>query len=139
MDIFYKSHDPTFDTKAQYMSAIFYESQQQKSLAEQSLKEAQKQFTQPIVTKILALKVFNNAENYHQKYFLRKNKSLLESLNLSDEQLIDSHIATRLNGFSAGFGSIEQFDEELNSFGISSENADHLRQSIKSGPNLGEC
>lgn len=121
------------------MSAIFYKSEEQKSLAESSLKETQKQFSEPIVTKILPFEVFYNAENYHQKYFLRKNKSILSTLNLTDEQLINSEIATRLNGFSAGFGSIQQFNEEVNGFHISDEDRQHIIQIIKSGPNLGEC
>ena len=123
------------------MSAIFYKDEQQKELAQNSLKEKQKQLSQQIVTQLLPLKQYYLAEDYHQKYFLRKHRSLLAELKLSDSQIVDSPIATRLNAFCAGFGSEQQMNEDLKQFGLklSKENENLLKQSIGYGPNLGEC
>lgn len=73
--MFWKSHDPTTlnrqgaDVGTQYRSAIFYHDEAQRKAAEQSLKEAQMDFDDPIVTQIGPLKEFYEAENYHQDYY----------------------------------------------------------------------
>ncbi len=75
LDVYWKAHDPTTmnrqgaDVGTQYRSAIFYNDDKQKAAAEKSKKEAQKQFDDPIVTEIQALKEFYKAENYHQDYY----------------------------------------------------------------------
>lgn len=73
--MFWKSHDPTTlnkqgaDVGTQYRSVIFYHDDAQRKAAEKSLKEAQKDFDDPIVTRIEPLKDFYEAENYHQDYY----------------------------------------------------------------------
>ena len=72
---FWEAHDPTTlnrqgnDTGTQYRSIILYENEAQKAAAEKSKAEAQKHFSQPIVTEIVALKKFYKAEGYHQDYY----------------------------------------------------------------------
>lgn len=123
------------------MSAIFYKDEQQKELAQKSLQERQKQLSNPIVTQLLPLEGYYLAEDFHQKYFLRKHRSLLAELKLSDIDIIESPIATRMNAFCAGFGSVEQLDEELKRYGVklSDDNLSLVKQLIGYGPNLGEC
>ena len=60
--MFWENHDPTRCASRQYMSAIFYHGEQQKRLAEESMKERQKQLSKPIVTKIKAADTFYEAE-----------------------------------------------------------------------------
>jgi len=75
VDIFWESHDPTTvnrqgaDVGTQYRSVIFYHSEEQKKTVEISKQEAQKNFSQPIVTEIQPLTKFYPAENYHQDYY----------------------------------------------------------------------
>ena len=72
---FFEAHDPTTlnrqgaDSGTQYRSVIFYQSEAQKAAATKSKKEAQAQFSSPIVTEISPLTQFYKAENYHQDYF----------------------------------------------------------------------
>jgi peptide-methionine (S)-S-oxide reductase len=72
---FWKSHDPTTlnrqgaDVGTQYRSVIFYHDEKQKAIAEQSKREAQAMFSDPIVTEIVPLKEFYKAEHYHQDYY----------------------------------------------------------------------
>ena len=77
LDIFWRHINPTdpggqfADRGSQYRSAIFYHNPEQKRLAEQS-KEALNRsgkFTKPIVTEILPLSTFYEAEEYHQDYY----------------------------------------------------------------------
>jgi peptide-methionine (S)-S-oxide reductase len=73
------AHDPTElnrqgpDEGTQYRSAIFYQSEEQKRVAEayiQQLTEA-KVFRSRIVTKVVALPAFYPAEEYHQNFIQR--------------------------------------------------------------------
>jgi len=80
--VFWEAHDPTSlnkqgaDTGTQYRSAIFYNTDEQKKIAEKSKAEAGKEFSKPIVTEIAKAGDFYPAENYHQDYYnLNKNRN----------------------------------------------------------------
>lgn len=81
LETFWHVHDPTSlnrqgaDAGIQYRSAIFYETDEQRAIAEKSKKEASKDFDKPIVTEITKAPEFYAAEDYHQNYYrLNKNK-----------------------------------------------------------------
>ena len=73
------AHDPTElnrqgpDTGTQYRSAIFYADDEQKQAAEIFIAKltADKTFAKPIVTQVVPLKQFYNAEDYHQNYLVQ--------------------------------------------------------------------
>lgn len=77
LEVFLWVHDPTTlnrqgpDVGTQYRSAIFYRSEEQKTVAEQVIKETQsaKLWKDPIVTEVTPFKAFYKAEDYHQEYF----------------------------------------------------------------------
>jgi peptide-methionine (S)-S-oxide reductase len=79
LEIFFSVHDPTAlnrqgaDVSTQYRSSIFYQSEEQKAIAEELIGELDKAqlWKNPIVTKILPLDKFYLAEDYHQEYFSR--------------------------------------------------------------------
>lgn len=76
LDLFWKSIDPTDDSGQfvdrgfQYTTAIFYEDDKQKKLAEKSKNklEKSKRYNKPIVTQIIPFTNFYSAEEYHQNY-----------------------------------------------------------------------
>ncbi|KAK9465875.1 peptide methionine sulfoxide reductase MsrA [Lipomyces arxii] len=79
IDFFFRMHDPTTmnrqgpDRGPQYRSAIFYHSDEQKKTAEEVKQRLQKNFyTEKIVTELIPIGVFWDAEQYHQLY-LDKN------------------------------------------------------------------
>ena len=78
LEQFWKIHDPTTlnrqgpDEGTQYRSIILYADEAQRLAAEQSRAAAQVRFRSPIVTEIVPLEKFYEAEGYHQDYF-RKN------------------------------------------------------------------
>ncbi|BCA55208.1 Peptide methionine sulfoxide reductase MsrA [Nitrospira sp. KM1] len=80
LESFWKNVDPITanaqfcDHGSQYRSAIFYQSEEEKRLAEQSkqMLEQSKRFKQPIVTQIGPASEFFSAEDYHQDYY-KKN------------------------------------------------------------------
>ena len=74
LEIFWNIHNPTQlnrqgpDIGTQYRSAIFYHSEEQKKIAEQSKESKQKQYNKKIVTEIIPAQEFYPAKEYHQKY-----------------------------------------------------------------------
>ncbi|KAG0736439.1 hypothetical protein G6F57_009052 [Rhizopus arrhizus] len=80
VEFFYRMHDPTTanaqgpDVGTQYRSAIFYHSDEQKSIAERVTSEVQEKHYKgrKIVTEIVPAGKFYDAETYHQEY-LDKN------------------------------------------------------------------
>ena len=75
LEFFWEAHDPTtlnrqgHDAGTQYRSIILYSSEAQRLAAEKSKAAAQKNFKSPIVTEIVPLKKFYEAERYHQNYY----------------------------------------------------------------------
>ena len=76
---FWRCHNPTqingqgFDTGTQYRSVIFYYSDEQKKIAEDSKENFQKNIGKPVATEISKAKEFFLAEDYHQCYIQKKN------------------------------------------------------------------
>ncbi len=79
LDLFFKLHDPTQkdmqypDVGTQYRSEIFYETEEQKQEAFETLNEINKNLDGKIQTNISAVKNYCKAEEYHQKY-IEKNR-----------------------------------------------------------------
>ncbi len=77
LEVFWQTHDPTTpdrqgnDVGPQYRSVIFYHTDAQKRLAEQSRQEldASGLLAGPVVTQVVPFTEFYRAELYHQNYF----------------------------------------------------------------------
>jgi len=78
--VFMTTHDPTTlnrqgaDVGTQYRSVIFYHDENQKEVAEGVLSEMSSYYENPVVTELSPLKIFYEAEDYHQDYY-RNNQS----------------------------------------------------------------
>ena len=79
LGIFFAIHDPTTlnrqggDIGTQYRSAIFFHSPEQKTIADEVIRDLteQKLWSDPIVTEVTPLSEFYPAEGYHQEYYER--------------------------------------------------------------------
>lgn len=77
LEVFWHTHNPTTknrqgaDVGPQYRSVIFYMNEDQKQIAEESMKktDASDLWKDPIVTEIEPLSNYSVAENYHQNYY----------------------------------------------------------------------
>lgn len=76
---FFEIHDPTQangqgpDIGPQYLSAIFYSTEEEKATTE-DLIEQLKEKGYDVVTRVKPLEKFWQAEDYHQDYYVKKNK-----------------------------------------------------------------
>jgi peptide-methionine (S)-S-oxide reductase len=77
LEVFFTIHDPTTlnrqgnDVGPQYRSAIFYHDEAQKAIALETIArlEAAGEWPNPIVTEVVPLDHFYEAEDYHQDYY----------------------------------------------------------------------
>jgi peptide-methionine (S)-S-oxide reductase len=80
--VFWKSHNPTSinrqgeDEGPQYRSVIFYHSEDQRRAALKSYRELtdKRVYRSPIVTQLVPMRAFYQAEDYHQDYYGGKPK-----------------------------------------------------------------
>jgi peptide-methionine (S)-S-oxide reductase len=77
LEVFWHTHNPTTlnrqgaDVGTQYRSVIFYLNEEQKEIAERSLRKTDNSdlWDDPIVTQIEPLSNYSTAEDYHQNYY----------------------------------------------------------------------
>ena len=77
LSVFFGTHDPTTrnrqgnDVGTQYRSVIFYTNDAQKEKAEQIIKETDEAhvYENPVVTEVVPLGKFYDAEDYHKDYY----------------------------------------------------------------------
>ncbi len=106
----------------QYMEAVFVMTADQERVARERIGDR---------APIIAGARFYLAEDYHQKYYLRHDTTLMHALgDLSPQELVDSTVAARLNGYVAGKGTVAQLREELPQLGLAPDAAAHLEKLV---------
>jgi|694.fasta_scaffold47492_6 peptide-methionine (S)-S-oxide reductase len=99
--IFFKSHDPTSlnaqgpDHGTRYRSVIYYRNKEEKQSIEELMEEFKKKrtFRGKIVTEVSPLKIFYQAEQYHQDYFAKH----------PDAPYCEINIRPKIGKFEKGF------------------------------------
>jgi len=77
--LFFEIHDPTQvngqgpDIGAQYLSAVFYSSEEEKKISRELI-DLLKNIGYDVITKLIPAENFWNAEEYHQDYYVKKNQ-----------------------------------------------------------------
>lgn len=75
LEVFWTIHNPTTanrqgnDVGTEYRSVIFYANDEQRRVAEASIQAVAKLWSDPIVTELVPLEQFYEAEAYHQNYY----------------------------------------------------------------------
>jgi peptide-methionine (S)-S-oxide reductase len=152
LNIFWKSHDPTYNPgifqsfSRQYLSIIFYHGEEQERLAMESKQHEETKRGEKIYTDIMPLSRFYLAEDYHQKYYLRQSSDLLKEFSRiypDTNSLINSTAVTRINGYLGGNGTFEELQKQLNSLGLSSSGEKRLleigKATLSSGNDSATC
>jgi len=127
LEVFWHIHDPTTlnrqgaDKGTQYRSAIYYEDIAQKATIEKSATEAQKMFSQNIVTQVAPLESWYEAEEYHQNYFVKNpNQGYCQAV-----------VAPKVVKFREKFGELAKSELDETEYLLSSPaNAKRLFESI---------
>lgn len=130
---FWWNHYPNRDAYKgrQYISLLFWHSEEQRLLIDQVKKERERQLNELVETEIRPFDGFTEAEERHQKYYLKRYPKALDQLaKLYPETslLTDSTFAARLNGFVKGFGSRQRLIDEIAIWPIGQEQRAFLQQ-----------
>jgi len=119
------------NSSVQYMSAVWYANDDQKQVVEKSKKEYENKNDCRVTSKIAPLTSWTDAEDYHQKYYLRSHPGLLKALSIeSDKSLLESTVAVKLNSYIAGC-TAEERKQILKDLNESPELDDSKREYIK--------
>lgn len=125
LDIFWASHDPGYDVYSrQYRNAIFYQDESQKKKAEASRENLAGSSHNGIFTAIEPAGEFFAAEDYHQKYLMRKATGILQefqSIYPDPEAFVTSTAAARINGYLGCNGEPGILEEEIEQLGLSKQ------------------
>jgi peptide-methionine (S)-S-oxide reductase len=79
--VFWANHDPTTpnrqgpDVGSQYRSAIFFDSPEQQEAALKSKAAIQAELPARVVTEVVPVQTFHEAEDYHQQYFEKQGRT----------------------------------------------------------------
>lgn len=73
--VFFKNHSAFTPARVQYMSAIFYTSDDQKKQALAAIERVTSEFGREPVTKVVKAGKFHAAEDYHQHYLRKKRRA----------------------------------------------------------------
>lgn len=130
LEIFWQEHDPTARAwSTQYKAAVFYNNDEQRRQALATRDRLAAKLGKPIHTEIIPFSRFYTAEAYHQKYYLRGNRSLLRDLQRyypQDADLMNSTAAARINGYAGRNGNAESLKAEIERYGLSPEGRKEL-------------
>jgi methionine-S-sulfoxide reductase len=129
-EVFWTNHDPFQQPwSRQYMAIVFYHDDAQKQVAIEWRDRLAAEMGREVMTEIVPFSTFYLAEDYHQKYRLQQHPVLVRDLRAiypGTEDFVASTAAARINGYVAGFGSLERLRDELDGLGLSTEGRDHL-------------
>lgn len=131
--VFWNSHKPTSKSwMRQYMNAVFYHNDEQQKVGEASKASLAEKMGRTIRTPVAPLRSFTLAENYHQKYMLKRQSRLTSEMSRIyplKKDFIDSTAVARLNGYAGGNGSVKQLALEIDSLGLS-ENGKRILKTL---------
>ena len=132
LSVFWANHNPTIPSQRQYRSLILHHNEEQKLSAQKSLMVARQKTSDEIHTEILPAGKYYEAETYHQKYVLQQHPWLITALLIQTrEDLIKSHACTKLNGYLAGYGSLEDALNEAKRLGLNEKMMDYVKIQIE--------
>jgi peptide-methionine (S)-S-oxide reductase len=134
--VFWENHTPeSRPWKRQYMSAIFCADDAQCLAARESMRRRVSLTGINVHTLIIPGAVFHPAEDYHQKYYLRRHRVLVREMERMYPDTVaftGSTAAARVNGYASGLGSPESLEREIHMLGLSHAGREELLGIIES-------
>ena len=135
LDIFWKGHEPRNQSwSSQYMHAIFYHNEEQQRQALASRAAVEQKIGHTVKTEVLPVRSFTMAEDYHQKYILKRHQVLRNEMTRiypTPQDFVDSTAVTRLNGYAGGNGTRDQLLQEIDTLGLSASSEKQLRNLVR--------
>ena len=134
LNLFWEGHYPEDQPWSdQYRNILFYHSEAQRRLAEQSRKTLAVARGGIVRTEIRPFEGFHPAEEYHQKHALQQYRVFLDDLKRTypeDGDWIHSTTAARLNGYLGGYGDCDNLSIERDTLELSAANKAELTRMV---------
>ena len=131
LTFFWESHRPTSRSwRRQYLHAVFFQDAGQEQAALASKVAIEERLGETVRTEVLPLRSFTPAEDYHQKYLLKRESDLTRELTRiypRHADLVSSTAAARINAYVGGYGDPDGFNRDMDSLGLSLEGQEKLR------------
>lgn len=125
LQMFWAGHDPTNRGRgSQYRAELYCADERQLALATESRDRLAEQLGAPVRTPLRIDAAFHAAEDYHQKWRLRRHTELWDELRTqyaSEAALLASTAAAKLNGYVSGGAPREQVERDLPLLGVSEQ------------------
>jgi len=135
LEVFFAGHDASYcRSSRQYMSAVFYHDADQKRTAEEAKAKEEQRAGKTVQTQILPASTFYPAEDYHQKYALQADSTVMGDFRRMYPEfrdIVGSTAATRANAYLYGCGELEQLQRELDGLGLSDESERRLLSRVE--------
>ena len=135
LTLFYENNHNEYPSwSKQYKSIIFYHNDTQRMLALESKEQEEKKRGKKLYTEIIPFTRFYLAEDYHQKFRLRREYDMLEEFRLmypKEGDFINSTSAARVNGYLAGYGTYADLTRELGSLGLFERTGENLLDIVR--------
>ena len=120
LTIFWRAHSPELKAYSQqYKAAIFYHDETQHKLALETKAALEK--IKPVYTELIKASTFTRAEDYHQKYQMRRYEGIMADFKRmypNPKDFADSTAAARINGFLMGYGRADDLKRWLPQLGL---------------------
>lgn len=138
LTMFWASHDPTRDgRRSQYRSVLICEDAAQLAVANESRSKLEGKLGRRVQTEVVSGEPFYPAEDYHQKWKLRRRTALYEDLAKSfdtEESLLRSFAATKLNAIVGGHVSPSTVDTIAHRLHLSDDGLALVASLVKTVP-----
>ena len=126
LEVFLKDHDPFGPQwSTQYKAVLWTHGDTQAKQAKAAMAALQKKAGKKPSTPVVPAPTFWIAEDYHQKYYLRSKRRLIEALlgadAKDDEKIRESTITARVNGWLVGYGTPEEIEADVKRLGITGD------------------
>ncbi len=138
LDLFWMHHNAMKTSSyrgRQYMSLLLYRNELQKEKAYQLKQKWEKDLNGKIQTEISPYKAFYLAEDKHQKYYLKRFQKAYKTVMdcfPTHQEVIDSTLVARLNGFVREFGSLHDVRKDVETWGLSENDCKSVMTIINS-------
>ena len=137
LEVFWSEHDPSAPSgSCQYKTILFHHDDEQKKVALASRDRTAAKLGAEVRTEIRPYVEFWPAEDYHQKYRLRNERSVMREFSAiypDAKDFMNSTAAARVNAYLDGQAPAAQLEKELPALGLSESAGQRLQALVKSG------
>lgn len=121
------------------MNAVFYHNEQQRRTAEASKEALSEKLGRQVRSRIVPLRSFTMAEDYHQKYMLKGRTELAKAMRRyypKEKAFVDSTAAARLNGYAGGHGNADDLARDMGRLGLTPHEQQLLKNLVSGSGRL---